>query len=97
MVLRRSRKTSPDKRGACRPAERGEYVTDGTRLYRVIAPADPQLGFEDAVLEDCEALTWRIHTVAELWWIPMWRVSPTGRGRDLGPGQGADAGRLVEV
>jgi hypothetical protein len=56
---------------SCRPAERGAYVTDGTRLFRVIAPADPQLGTEDAVLEDCATLEWRIHTVAELYWIPL--------------------------
>lgn len=58
----------------CQPANRGDYVTDGARLFRVIAPADPQLGTQDAVLEDCATLCWRIHTVAELWWIPMWLV-----------------------
>jgi hypothetical protein len=56
---------------SCRPAERGAYVTDGTHLYRVIAPADPEIGTKDAVLEDCATLVWRIHGVAELYWIPL--------------------------
>lgn len=59
----------------CHPAERGAYVTDGTHLYRVIAPADPALGTKDAVLEDCATLTWRIHSVAELFWIPLRPIS----------------------
>jgi hypothetical protein len=60
----------------CSPAERGAYVTDGKRLFRVISPADPALGTADAVLEDCATLRWRIHTVAELFWVPLWRVRP---------------------
>jgi len=64
--------------GGCRPAGRDEYVTDGLRLWRVIAPADPALGTEDAVLEDCATLDWSIRTVAELYWLPLWRVVPDG-------------------
>lgn len=81
--MRLTARRSPD--AVCRPAERDEYVTDGRRLYRVIAPADPTLGTRDAVLEDCATLTWRTYTVAELFWTqwepvrrdgatePVWR------------------------
>ena len=43
------------------------YVTDGARLFRVVAPMEPRLGIRDAVLEDCATLTWRAYSATELW------------------------------
>lgn len=54
-----------------RPADRRGYVTDGERLFRVVSPVDPELGIDDAVLEDCATLTWRVYSHVELWWLRL--------------------------
>jgi hypothetical protein len=36
--------------------EPGAYITDGSRLVRVVKPADQPLGVTAAVLEDCLTL-----------------------------------------
>jgi hypothetical protein len=63
--------TRPTRR---RPADHHGYVTDGERLYRVVSPLNPELGIDDAVLEDCATLQWRVYTHAELWWLRLREV-----------------------
>jgi hypothetical protein len=46
--------------------EHDAYVTDRVRLFRVIAPIDPHVGVEDAVLEDCATLAWRSYSASQL-------------------------------
>ena len=56
--------------------EQEGYVTDGERLFRVVAPMEPRLGIRDAVLEDCLTLRWRVYSSTELWRL---RVRPVLR------------------
>jgi hypothetical protein len=43
------------------------YVTDGTRLFRVVEPMRPLCGRLSAVLEDCVTLESHAYTAADLW------------------------------
>jgi hypothetical protein len=52
------------------------YVTDGVRLFRVVAPLDPAFG--DAVLEDCATLRWRVYDGLQLWYLRLRRVETDG-------------------
>ncbi len=47
--------------------EPGSYVTDGWRLFRVVAPVDPGVDPRLSWLEDCMALTVESYTSDELW------------------------------
>ncbi|MBX5443075.1 MAG: hypothetical protein IRZ32_16300, partial [Solirubrobacteraceae bacterium] len=64
----------PPARTRRRPADRHGYVTDGERLYRVVSPVDVELGIDDAVLEDCATLQWRVYSHVELWWLRLREV-----------------------
>jgi len=48
------------------PVEPSGYVTDGVRLFRVVAPMDPVLGITSAVLEDCITLGWGVYHARDL-------------------------------
>ena len=48
------------------PASEDEYVTDGRRLFRVIAPLATDGDIATAVLEDCATLAWRTYSAAQL-------------------------------
>ena len=48
------------------PASADEYVTDGRRLFRVIAPLAADRDIDSAVLEDCATLAWRAYSAAQL-------------------------------
>ena len=60
------------------------YLTDGCRLFRVIAPPSPDLGIHTAVLEDCKTLAWRTYNAWQLSWLRLREVarlsSPRARG-----------------
>jgi hypothetical protein len=45
----------------------GAYVTDGTRLFRVVQRLDPHRGAAAAVLEDCLTLELLSYAAADLW------------------------------
>ncbi|MGZ4271702.1 MAG: hypothetical protein ACXVSX_21155 [Solirubrobacteraceae bacterium] len=50
-----------------RAREAGAYLTDGARLFRVVAPLCPTVKPAVAVLEDCMTLRARVYTADELW------------------------------
>ena len=54
-------------RAAAPTLDSGAYVTDGTRLFRVVQPMRPLRGQASAVLEDCLTLESRSYIAAELW------------------------------
>jgi hypothetical protein len=49
------------------PLPADSYVTDGARLFRVVAPLNPPQGVMNAVLEDCRTLTWHSYSADALW------------------------------
>jgi DNA-directed RNA polymerase specialized sigma54-like protein len=51
--------------------EEGAYVTDGTRLFRVVQALDPPRGVATAVLEDCLTLELQSYAAADLWEMRM--------------------------
>jgi hypothetical protein len=55
----------------------GAYVTDGTRLFRVVQRLDPLRGAAAAVLEDCLTLELRSYGAADLWEMGVRLVRPT--------------------
>ena len=69
--------------GVGAPAAEHGYVTDGLRLFRVVAPLAPDLGVESAVLEDCATLSWRAYSAGELWWLRLRQVTPGDAGAAL--------------
>ena len=42
------------------------YLTDGCRLFRVLAPPKSDHGIHTAVLEDCQTLAWRSYNTWQL-------------------------------
>lgn len=67
------------RRWRCSAVAETGYVTDGSRLFRVVAPVRPGLGIDDAVLEDCRTLAWRRYFANELWALRLRRVRAAGR------------------
>jgi hypothetical protein len=77
LALRRTR-VAPVTANHRWPAESDAYLTDGTRLFRVIAPLDLDAGLDRAVMEDCVTLEWRTYTFPELWWLRLQTVAREG-------------------
>jgi hypothetical protein len=53
------------------------YVTDGTRLFRVVQPINPPRAVTSAVLEDCRTLDLHSFTAANLWEMGLRAVRPS--------------------
>ena len=56
--------------------EPGAYITDGSRLFRVVKALDPPRGVTAAVLEDCLTLKLRSFAEADLWEMGVRLVKP---------------------
>jgi hypothetical protein len=71
---------SPSSRAADARLGEDAYVTDGTRLLRVVKPLDPPPGTATAVLEDCMTLELRSYAAADLWQMRVRLVKPLPNG-----------------
>ena len=60
-------RSSPSGGAGVAGLDEGAYVTDGTRLFRVVLRLDPHRGAATAVLEDCLTLELRSYAAADLW------------------------------
>jgi hypothetical protein len=54
------------------------YVTDGSRLFRVVARPPSEGPARGATLEDCRSLHVRAYSVTELYALRLRRVQPAG-------------------
>jgi len=75
-MLRLGSRPPSTRSGRARPLPAGAYLTDGARLFRVVAPLDPPRGLLDAVLEDCRTLAWQRYSAEELWRLGVRRLAP---------------------
>jgi hypothetical protein len=81
LTLSRRRKGSGRSADPSDPVVAGAYVTDGSRLFRVMSRLDPPSGVFGAVLEDCLTLDWRVYDSRELWHMALRPVGSGGRLR----------------